>query len=52
MGPRDQILAQEYEDFQADQTINEQLKIAATELKNPSIQKKVLTGHRPPQCHH
>ena len=40
MGPRDQILAQEYEDFQADQTINEQLKIAATELKNPSIQQK------------
>ena len=40
MAPRDQILAQEFKDFQADQTINEQLKIAATELKNPSIQQK------------
>ena len=39
MAPRDQIIAQEFEDFQADQTINEQLKIAATELKNPSIQQ-------------
>ena len=35
----DQIIAQEFKDFQADQTINEQLKIAATELKNPSIQQ-------------
>ena len=40
MAPRDQIFAQEFKDFQADQTINEQLKIAATELKNPSIQQK------------
>ena len=40
MAPRDQIIAQEFEDFQADQTISEQLKIAATELKNPSIQQK------------
>jgi hypothetical protein len=38
MAPRDQIIAQEFQDIQADQTINEQLKIAATELKNPSIQ--------------
>ena len=40
MAPRDQIIAQEFQDIQADQTINEQLKIAATELKNPSIQQK------------
>jgi hypothetical protein len=40
MAPRDQIIAQEFQDIQADQTISEQLKIAATELKNPSIQQK------------
>ena len=40
MAPRDQTIAQEFQDIQADQTINEQLKIAATELKNPSIQQK------------
>ena len=40
LAPRDQIIAQEFQDIQADQTINEQLKIAATELKNPSIQQK------------
>ena len=39
MAPRDQIGAQELQDIQADQTINEQLKIAATGLKNPSIQQ-------------
>ena len=50
MAPRDQIIAQEFEDFQADQTINEQLKIAATRI--PQYNRKVLTGHRQPQCHH
>ena len=40
MAPRDQIIAQEFQDIQADQTISEQLKIAANELKNPSIQQK------------
>ena len=40
MAQRRQIIAQEFQDIQADQTINEQLKIAATELKNPSIQQK------------
>ena len=39
MAPRDQIIAQEFQDIQADQTIYEQLKIAATELKNPAIQR-------------
>ena len=40
MATRDQIIAQEFQDIQADQTISEQLKIAANELKNPSIQQK------------